>query len=73
MPYDNTPYSRFLRLLDEQTMASPRYQKAIKKLEKKQADPKAQRDARLRKMNRLMAQEDRQLRAAQRRSGTDPK
>lgn len=73
MPYDNTPYSLFLRLLDEQTMASPQYQKAIKKLEKDQANPEAQRDARLRKMKRLMAQEDRQLRAAQRRSGTDPK
>ena len=73
MPYDNTPYSLFLRSLDEQTMASPQYQKAIEKLEKKQADPKAQRDARLRKMKRLMAQEDRQLRAAQRRSGADPK
>ena len=64
MPYDNSPYSLFLRLLDEHTMASPQYQKAIKKLEKDQADPKARRDARLRKMKRLMAQEDRRSRAA---------
>lgn len=71
MADDYSAYSLFLKFLDQRTIKSRRYQNAVKKLEKDQADPAAQRAARQRKMKRLMAQEDRQVRAAQRLPGPD--
>ena len=72
MSNDNAPLPPLLQLLEHRMMASPQYQRAVKKYEQAQGQPlSVQRAPSIRKMKRLMAQEDRKLRAAQRRRELD--
>lgn len=53
------PLPPLLMGMEQQMMASPHYRRAVRKFEQAKADPVGARMKRLRKINRLMAQEDR--------------